>query len=102
MAIVGNHYENTPLTFDGIKEATKQGVLEAMLEYKKYEKQANSKKDPDLISTRQAYKMRGEGRVKALIERGLLVRMCSGNASNSTKYVSKKRLLELDNTYIQQ
>lgn len=86
---------------DAIKEATKQGYLEAMFEYEEYKKQRKSKKDPDLISTRQAYKMRGEGRVKKLIARGLLTRTSSGRASNAAKYVSKKRLLELDNTYLQ-
>lgn len=86
---------------DAIKEATKQGYLEAMFEYEEYKKQRKSKKDPDLISTRQAYSLRGEGRVKELIMRGLLLRTSSGKASNSAKYVSKKRLFELDNTFLQ-
>lgn len=76
-------------------------VKDATLEdLKQYKKQGRSKKDTDLISTRRAYKLRGEGRVKELISRGLLCRTSSGRAKNSAKYVSKKRLFELDNTYI--
>ena len=84
-----------------IRETTKQGFLEALFEYEQYKKQRRSKKDPDLISTSEAYRLRGRGRVNELIIRGLLPRTSSGNAKNSAKYVSKKRLFELDNTYLQ-
>lgn len=88
------------LTIESIKEATKQGYLEAMLEYEQYKKAKRSKRDPDLISTNQAYKLYGEARVDELIERGLIVRQGSGRAKNSAKYMSKKRLEELKNTYL--
>jgi len=86
---------------DATLEDLKQFIFELLFEYEQYKKQRRSKKDPDLISTRQAYKLRGEGRVKKLILLGLLIRTSSGNAKNSAKYVSKKRPLELDNTYLQ-
>jgi len=86
---------------DATLEDLKQFFFELLFEYEQYKKQRRSKKDPDLISTRQAYKLRGEGRVKKLIFLGLLPRTSSGRAKNSAKYVSKKRLFELDNTYLQ-
>ena len=50
--------------------------------------------------TSQAYKLYGEARVDELISRGLIVRQGSGRAKNSAKYMSKKRLEELKNTYL--
>lgn len=66
-----------------------------------YEEQAIRKKkkrvmDSDLISTTEAYNLRGKARVTELIMRGLLNRVSSGRAKNSPKYISKSRLIELD------
>lgn len=88
------------LTFEKIKAATKEGYLEAMFEYEQYRKQRKSKRDPDLISTNQAYKLFGEARVDELIARGLIVRQGSGRAKNSAKYMSKKKLEALQKTYL--
>lgn len=88
------------LTLEKIKEATKQGYLEAMFEYEQYKRDRRSKRDPDLISTREAYRLRGEARVNELIKQGLITRQGSGRAANSVKYMSKKRLLELDKVYL--
>lgn len=71
-----------------------------MFEYEQYKKQLKNKRDPDLISTNQAYKLFGEARVDELIARRLIVRQGSGRAKNSAKYMSKKRLIELQNTYL--
>lgn len=86
--------------YKGIKQAFKEAFLEAMFEYEQYKKAKRSKRDPDLISTNQAYKLYGEARVDELIERGLIVRQGSGRAKNSAKYMSRKRLEELKNTYL--
>lgn len=86
----------TNVDFDRIKEATKQGYLEAMLEYDQYRKDRKGKKDPDLISTNTAYKLRGRKRVESLVMHGLLTRTSSGR----NKYVSRSRLIELDNLSI--
>jgi hypothetical protein len=40
-------------------EGLKQFFFELLFEYEQYKKQRRSKKDPDLISTRQAYKLFG-------------------------------------------
>lgn len=72
-------------------------IITAMKEVKRVAKARRNKLDPDLISTNQAYKLRGEGRVDKLIEKGLLKRISSGNAKNSPKYVSKKQLFKSDN-----
>lgn len=86
----------TNVDFDRIKEATKQGYLEAMFEYDQYRKDRKGKKDPDLISTNTAYKLRGRKRVESLVMHGLLTRTSSGR----NKYVSRSRLIELDNLSI--
>lgn len=85
---------------ENLKEVLKQGFLEAMLEYETFKKKSKSRKDTDLISTSEAYRLRGRPRVEELIKQGLLQRTGSGRAKNSAKYVSKKKLLELDNTYL--
>lgn len=61
------------------------------------EKLEEKKNNKDLISLRAAYKLRGRARVRALIEHGCLKYISSGSYSNSIKYVSKKKLLSLDN-----
>lgn len=86
----------TNVDFDRIKEATKQGYLEAMFEYDQYRKERKGKKDPDLISTNAAYKLRGRKRVELLVMNGLLKRTSSGR----NKYVSRSKLIELDNLSI--
>ena len=86
---------------DATLEDLKQFFFELLFEYEQYKKQRRSKKDPDLISTRQAYKLFGEGWVKEVILRGLVHRSSSGRAKNSAKYLSKKKLLELRTTYLQ-
>ena len=88
------------ITLEQIRQATKEGYLEALYEYEQYEKAKRSKRYLDLVSTNQAYKLYGEARVDELIERGLIVRQGSGRAKNSAKYMSKKRLEELKNTYL--
>lgn len=88
------------ITLEQIRQATKEGYLEALYEYEQYKKVRRSGKNPDLISTREAYKLVGEARVNELIKRGLITRQGSGRAPNSAKYMSKKRLLELNNTYL--
>jgi hypothetical protein len=75
-------------------------IMKALSQHKHVKKSQVKKLDPDLISTNQAYKLRGESRVDKLIELGLLKRISSGNSRNSPKYISKKQLFKLDNTYL--
>jgi len=93
--------ELTAKDLENIREAVKQGTLEAMYAYEEFKKESKSKKSSDLISTTKAYKLIGRARVEELIARGLLQRVSSGRAKNSARYVSKKKLLELNNTYLQ-
>lgn len=79
-----------------LKLALKEAFLEAMFEYDQYRKDRKGKKDPDLISTNTAYKLRGRKRVELLVMHGLLTRTSSGR----NKYVSRSRLIELDNVAI--
>lgn len=79
-----------------LKLVIKEAFLEAMLEYDQYRRDRKGKKDPDLISTNTAYKLRGRKRVESLVMHGLLTRTSSGR----NKYVSRSRLIELDNLSI--
>lgn len=79
-----------------LKLAIKEAYLEAMFEYDQYRRDRKGKKDPDLISTNTAYKLRGRKRVESLVMHGLLTRTSSGR----NKYVSRSRLIELDNLSI--
>lgn len=86
-----------PTLFEQIKEATKLGHLEAMYEYKDYEKKRKNEKS-DQISKSQAYKLRGRSRVEALLANphyGLST-VKSSDAPNATQYLSKSKLIELD------
>lgn len=83
----------TNVDFDRIKEATKQGYLEAMLEYNQYRKDRKGKKRPRPY---KYYKLRWRKRVESLVMHGLLTRTSSGR----NKYVSRSRLIELDNLSI--
>lgn len=91
------------MTNELFRSMLKEVVKEVLTEV--YEEQAIRKKkkrvrDSDLISTTEAYNLRGKARVTELIMRGLLNRVSSGRAKNSPKYISKSRLIELDNTYL--
>ena len=79
-----------------LKLVIKEAFLEAMLEYDQYRRDRKGKKDPDLISTNTAYKLRGRKRVELLVMNGLLKRTSSGR----NKYVSRSKLIELDNLSI--
>jgi len=70
-------------------------VREALKEHDA-EKFKQETEDKDLISTGQAYDLRGEYRVRKLIKSGKLKRIVTGDDFNSTKYISKKALLALD------
>lgn len=94
-----NHVKNA--VKEALAEFDFQGeVIKALSEIKHIKKAQRNKLDPDLISTNQAYKLRGEARVNKLIEKGLLKRVSSGNSKNSPKYVSKKQLFKLDNVFL--
>lgn len=87
------------MTNELFRSMLKEVVKEVLTEV--YEEQAIRKKkkrvmDSDLISTTEAYNLRGKARVTELIMRGLLNRVSSGRAKNSPKYISKSRLIELD------
>lgn len=87
------------MTNELFRSMLKEVVKEVLTEV--YEEQAIRKKkkrvmDSDLISTTEAYKLRGKARVTELVNRGLLIRISSGRAKNSPKYISKSRLIELD------
>ncbi len=83
-----------------IKDATKEAIKEAFIEFEQFKKKRRSTKDPDLISTTEAYNLRGRARVSQLILLGLLPQVSSGNSKNSAKYVSKKKLFQLDKVCI--
>lgn len=94
MEIFNEHF------FERVKEATKEGYLEAMFEYEQYRKRRKTTKDVDLISKNQAYKLIGRARVDELIIQGLIQPVSSGRSKNSVQHLSKKKLLELNNTYL--
>jgi hypothetical protein len=79
-----------------LKQATKEAILEALYEYDEYKRKRVRNIDPDLISTREAYRLRGRSRVTHLIKLGLLKQITTGNNPTSVKYISKKKLLDLD------
>ncbi|NDV68558.1 hypothetical protein [Dysgonomonas sp. 25] len=84
-----------------IKEAILEIIAEVMSEYIKGQPQRKGKNiDPDLISTRQAYKLRGRSRVTHLINLGLLKQINTGTNATSVKYISKKKLISLDKVNI--
>lgn len=74
----------------------KSEIVDALVEQKRIIRARQKGVNPDLISTNQAYKLRGEARVDKLISHGLLKRISGGSAKNSPKYVSKKQLFKLD------
>lgn len=91
------------MTNDLFRSMLKEVVKEVFSEIEEERALRNNKKrnlDPDLISTTEAYSLRGKARVTELINKGLLTRVSSGRAVNSPKYISKSRLIELDNTYL--
>lgn len=91
------------MTNELFRSMLKEVIKEVFSEIEDERALRNNKKrnlDPDLISTTEAYNLRGKARVTELINRGLLTRLSSGRAVNSPKYVSKSKLLELDNTYL--
>lgn len=73
-----------------------EAILEALYQFKEYGRKKKRQIDPDLVSTSEAYRLRGRARVTQLILNGLLKQTSSGNAPNSAKYVSKKKLFDLD------
>lgn len=79
-----------------LRETVKTAQLEALIEFDQYKKKKAKGKDPDLISTTEAYRLRGRARVDELLMRGLLKRFSSGRGKTSAKYVSKKKLFSLD------
>lgn len=87
------------MTNELFRSMLKEVVKEVFSEIEEERALRNNKKrnlDPDLISTTEAYKLRGKARVTELVNRGLLIRISSGRAKNSPKYISKSRLIELD------
>ena len=82
-----------------ITEAVKEGVKEAILEYENSKNQ-KSNKNRDLISTNKAYQLRGRSRVDHLIRLGLLKQITTGTNPTSVKYISQKKLLDLDKVNI--
>lgn len=82
--------------YEIFKNLIKDALLEAMYEFSDYKSKRKRKIDTDLISTSEAYRLRGRARVTRLIMLGMLKQTSSGNAKNSVKYVSKKKLYSLD------
>lgn len=91
-----NLREKYPNIFLHLKEAVKDAQLEAMYEFREYERKRKRRKDTDLISKSQAYKLRSEKIVDNYIALGLLTVTTTGERRNSTQYVSKSKLLSLD------
>ncbi len=75
-----------------LKRVMIESILEALYQFKEYGRKRKRQIDPDLISTSEAYRLRGRARVTQLILNGLLKQTSSGVARNSVKYVSKKKL----------
>lgn len=82
-----------------LKEVIKEVISEVYAEQETIKKKRKVK-DSDLISTTEAYNLRGKARVTELIMRGHLNRVSSGRAKNSPKYISKSRLIELDKLHL--
>ena len=78
------------------KNLVKEAILEALYEYEQFKRKKRRNQDTDLISTSEAYRLRGRARVTQLILLGMLKQTSSGVAPNSVKYVSKKKLFDLD------
>lgn len=87
------------LTIDLIKQVVKEAIIEAEAEVT-LRKKESKRKDKDLISKNEAYRLRTRAIVEELIDRGLLKSISSGRASNSTQWISKKRLFELDSVIL--
>lgn len=83
-----------------LKSVFKESMLEAMYEFENYRKKKNRNQDVDLISTSEAWRLRGRARVTRLIALGLLRQTTSGVGKNSVRYVSKKQLFDLDETIL--
>lgn len=77
----------------------KGAFLEALFEYDEYKQKRRSKRNPDLISTRDACNLVGKARFYTLINETSLKRESTGNSPNSTKYVSKKDLIKHHNSH---
>ena len=91
------------MTDELFRSMLKDVIKEVLSEIEDEKVVQNNKKrnlNPDLISTTEAYSLRGKARVTELVNRGLLTRISSGRAINSPKYISKSKLIELDNTYL--
>lgn len=79
-----------------LKDILKTAQYEAMIEFDQYKKKKAKGKDPDLISTTEAYRLRGRARVNELLIKGMLKQLSSGRGKTSAKYISKKKLFSLD------
>ena len=85
------------------KNEIKSLFFEALTEYEERKalfRKKNRKMDEDQISKSAAGRLRSPSRVQTLIDMGLLKTTSSGSARNSTIYVSKKQLFELDKIYL--
>lgn len=81
--------------YENIRNLISESIVIGLLEYDKVKKKRR-KGDSDLISTSEACKVRPESRVRKLIKAGYLKQKISGNTKTSTRFVSKKRLIDLD------
>lgn len=91
------------MSLESLKIMLKDIIKEAISEINEEQKERKAKNrvmDADLISTTEAYRIRGKARVTELIMRGHLNRVSSGRAKNSPKYISKSRLIELDKLHL--
>lgn len=80
-------------------QVQKQAFLEALFEFEEYKKKRRSKRNPDLISTRDAINLVGKARFYVLVKETPLKRESTGNAPNSTQYVSKTELIKWNNKH---
>lgn len=87
-------------SYSNLKQAIKEAFSEAMSEYEQNKRNKRRNVDPDLISTREAYSLRGRSRVTHLIRLGLLKQITTGTNRTSVKYISKSKLLDLDKVNI--
>ncbi|WP_320973883.1 hypothetical protein [Dysgonomonas capnocytophagoides] len=87
------------LTVCEYQEIIKQAFLEALFEFEEYKKKRRSKRNPDLISTRDAINLVGKARFYVLVKEAPLKRESTGNAPNSTQYVSKTELIKWNNKH---
>lgn len=91
------------ITIFELSEVIKKIFLEALVEHEERKalfRKKNRKMDENQISKSAAGRLRSPSRVQTLIDMGLLKTTSSGSARNSTVYVSKKQLFELDNIYL--